>query len=234
MKTNKNIKKNNSRKSLIEKRLKYLEENECEQSELHIILSCMFGGKTSYLLSVIESAGRVDPVLYINHLSDSRSSNAISTHSTSKDIARVVSDMNGEAVKLERLKDYPLERLINENGSLKFSTITIDEAQFMKDLEPTVKFFVDVLNVPFVYVAGLDGDSNRKNFGKIHKLIPLADSYTKLKNARCEICAKSRKHKHALFTHKFAGDSKNIIDIGASEKYLPVCRLCYNKLNKSN
>lgn len=230
----KNIKKNVSRKSLIAKRLKYLEEHPHEDSELHMILSCMFGGKTSHLLSIIESAGRVDSVLYINHLSDSRTSTAISTHSTSKDIAKVVSEMNGEAVKLQKLKDYPLERLINDDGSLKFGSICVDESQFFKDLNKTVRFFVDVLEVPFVYVAGLDGDAKKNNFGQIHKLIPDADSYTKLKNARCEMCAKSKKHKHALFTYKFAGDNKNTIDVGGDNKYMPVCRGCYNLLNKQN
>lgn len=230
MKINKDIKKN-TRKSLIEKRLKYLEENDCDASYFDITMGCMFSSKTSHLLSVIESAGRVDSVLYINHLSDSRTSSAISTHSLSKDITKVVSDMNGEAVKLERLKDYPLERLINQNGTLKFSTICIDEAQFFKDLKKTVTFFVDILSVPFIYITGLDGTSTRKNFGDIHKLIPLADSYTKLKNAQCEICAQSKKHKHALFTHKFAGDLKNVIEIGNSNKYMPVCRKCFNKLN---
>lgn len=235
-KMKKNIsKKNNSRKSLIEKRLKYLEENEHKASELHIILSCMFGGKTSHLLSVIESAGRVEPVLYINHLSDTLRSgaNAISTHSKSRDIPKLVSEMNGEAVKLEKLKDYPLKRLINIDGSLKFSCICLDEIQFFKDLEPMVKFYVDVLNVPYVYCAGLDGDSNRKNFGKVHKLIPIANSYTKLLNARCEMCAKSKKYEHALFTHKFAGNSKNTIDVGGDDKYEPLCRKCWNLLNKN-
>ena len=38
-----------------------------------------------------------------------------------------------------------------------------------------------------VIVVGLDGDSNRENFGYIHKLIPLCDDIVKLK-AYCSIC----------------------------------------------
>ena len=137
----KNIsKKNNSRKSLIEKRLKYLEENDYDASYLDVTMGCMFSAKTSYLLSIIESAGKVGRVLYINHLSDSRNATgAISTHSKSRDIQKLVTEMNGEAVKLQRLKDYPIDRLINQDGTLKFETLAVDEAQFFPDLKKTIK-----------------------------------------------------------------------------------------------
>lgn len=231
----KNItKKNVSRKSLIEKRLKYLEENkDYDASYLDVTMGPMFSAKTSHLLSIIESAGKVGRVLYINHLSDSRNStSAISTHSKSRDIQKLVSEMNGEAVKLQRLKDYPIERLINEDGTLKFESVTVDEAQFFPDLKKTITFFVDVLNIPFVYVAGLDGSAKRKKFGQITDLIHDADSYTKLKNARCEVCAKNKKHKLALFSHKIDGSNKNTIDVGGADKYVPLCRKCWNSLNK--
>lgn len=219
--------------NLIEVRKKYLEVTPYDnKAELHIILGSMFSGKTSYLLSIIETAGRVDKVLYINHLSDNlrNKGNLISTHSSSKNIEKVISEMNGEAIMLNKILDYPLENLINTDGTLKFSTACIDEIQFFTDLKEAVELFVDVLCIPYVYVVGLDGDSNRENFGEVHKLIPQADSYIKLKT-RCELCAKSKKHEYALFTHKFDKNTDQIV-IGGSDKFIPLCRKCWNQLNR--
>lgn len=90
--------------------------------------------------------------------------------------------------------------------------------------------FVDVLKIPYVYAAGLDGDANRVNFGQLHQLIPLADTYMKLKITRCQICAKDKKHEYALFTHCFKKNGEQT-NIGGSDKYIPVCRNCYLELN---
>ena len=73
-----------------------------------------------------------------------------------------------------------------------------------------------------VYVCGLDGDFQRKKFGSILDIIPLADDVIKIK-AICTEC----KSKDAIFTYRISQEKTQTI-IGGSESYKPLCRFCYN------
>jgi thymidine kinase len=68
-----------------------------------------------------------------------------------------------------------------------------------------------------VIVAALDGTFQRKPFGNILNLIPLAETITKL-SAICLACGKE-----AAFTQRTIS-SHEIELIGGSEMYKPVCR----------
>ena len=96
-----------------------------------------------------------------------------------------------------------------------------EEAQFFKDLYEFVKELVDEYNKN-VIVVGLDGDSDRKNFGDIHKLLPICDDIVKLK-AYCSIC---RNGVRAIFSKRIS-DSKEKILVGSERDYIAVCRKCY-------
>lgn len=61
---------------------------------------------------------------------------------------------------------------------------------------------------------------NRRRFGSILDIIPLADSVTKL-TARCELCGQ-----RALFTLRKTGEKQTEL-IGGSDIYMPVCRQHY-------
>ena len=219
--------------------------------KLSLILSMMFGGKTTHLMHLMETHGRVEKVLYINSIFDTRpehtsspdlrsitdqdsdvSSNAnfrksgsngiYSTHNAllSPGLGTVIKNANMQKVK--KLGDVA-EDILNKN-----KVIFIDEAQFFEDLTETVVRWVDVLHKE-VFVAGLTGDSNRKNFGKIHELMPHADTITLLRDTPCEPCATKGKRNIALFSHN-KNDTGEKIQAGAS-KYMPVCRECYIALN---
>ena len=75
-----------------------------------------------------------------------------------------------------------------------------------------------------VIVVGLDGDSDRENFGDIHKLIPLCDDIVKLK-AYCSICKDGTL---GIFSKRLS-QKKDKILIGSSRDYIAVCRECYLK-----
>jgi thymidine kinase len=75
-------------------------------------------------------------------------------------------------------------------------------------------------------VAGLDGDAQRKPFGKLLELIPLADSIIKLK----AMCKKCNDGTEALFTSKKVHDT-TVVDIGSSDKYEALCRAHYIAYN---
>jgi len=72
-----------------------------------------------------------------------------------------------------------------------------------------------------IYIAGLNGDFEKKGFTNILSLVPECDSIIKL-NAKCSMC-----NMDAIFTHRNSNNKKQIIV--NSEIYQPLCRKCYNK-----
>ena len=73
-----------------------------------------------------------------------------------------------------------------------------------------------------VIVVGLDGDSDRENFGEIHKLIPLCDDIVKLK----AYCSRCKDGTLGIFSKRIS-DSKEKVLVGSEEDYIAVCRKCY-------
>lgn len=76
------------------------------------------------------------------------------------------------------------------------------------------------------YISGLNLTAEKKPFGKMGDLMCLADN-VQMMTSICEVC----KNDSAIFSY-FKGNKTNDIYIGDSE-YIPVCRNCYNKLNKN-
>src|SRR5690348_9043635 len=70
-----------------------------------------------------------------------------------------------------------------------------------------------------VIVAALDGTFQRKPFGNVLNLVPLAESVCKL-NAVCMLCQKD-----AAFTKRTVQDTALEV-IGGADKYVAVCRAC--------
>ena len=99
--------------------------------------------------------------------------------------------------------------------------IIIEEAQFFYNLYDYVKKQVDEYGKNII-VVGLDGDSNRQNFGEICKLLPICDNIRKLK-AYCSVCKDGTQ---ALFSKRLV-DNDNQVLVGSKE-FIPVCRKCYN------
>ncbi|XP_064618002.1 thymidine kinase, cytosolic-like [Liolophura sinensis] len=102
--------------------------------------------------------------------------------------------------------------------------IGIDEGQFF----PDVVEFCDIMAEmgKTVIVAALDGTFQKKGFGNILNLVPLAESVVKL-NAVCMKCFSA-----ASFT-KRKGSEKEVEVIGGADKYLAVCRTCFYSPQKS-
>ena len=178
---------------------------------LELIIGCMFSGKTSELIRRIrrfESIGK--KVCVINHNSDTRTDNKIQTH-------------YGDNV--ESLKYTDLLNFVNDFPNTQtYDVICIDEAQFFNDLYIGVCCLVDAYRLQ-VIVAGLNGDYKRNPFGEIPKLIPVADDILMCK-AYCGVCKEV--DRLATFTKRIS-DSKEQVVVGASDKYVAVCRDCFLK-----
>ena len=169
--------------------------------ELHLIIGCMFSGKTTELLRIAKRLKSIDQtVALINYLEDTRySTTDVTTHDKySCDIE---------------------SHLINDLSSLdvnSYSVICINEAQFFGGLK---QFCMDMLSKSkIIYVSGLDGDFKQQPFGEILDLIPMCNTITRL-HAFCKVCKNGNP---AYFTKRLT-DSKEQKLIGTDE-YIPVCR----------
>ena len=111
-----------------------------------------------------------------------------------------------------------------------FDVIIIDESHFFDDLIDFVNNCLD--KNKYVIVAGLIADYKGCKFGKTLDLIPICSNIERL-HAYCSECAKNKKCSIAIYSKKIIKSRKSI-DIGGSEKYIPVCRYHYNQIEISN
>jgi len=102
--------------------------------------------------------------------------------------------------------------------------VGIDEAQFFD------KELVNVCNELAnqgcrVIVAGLDMDYRGNPFGPIPSLLSTAEYVTKV-HAICMVCGNLANHSHRLDT-----SNENLVLLGETNEYQPLCRACFYKLN---
>lgn len=177
---------------------------------IHLITGCMFSGKTTKLINVAKMNKLLDKcVIVINYEKDIRYSenNKVITHSgVSLDCIPCAKDL------LFMLKDDPMIK--------KADVICINEGQFFDKLLDFCKSLRDLGKE--VHVCGLDGDYLRRPFGEILNLIPLCDTYVKL----YALCMNCKNGNNASFTKKII-QTDNLIEIGGSDIYVPVCGKCY-------
>ena len=102
--------------------------------------------------------------------------------------------------------------------------VGIDEAQFFdKEL---VNVCNELANLGSrVIVAGLDMDYRGNPFGPIPSLLATAEYVTKV-HAICMICGNLANHSHRLDT-----SNENLVLLGETNEYQPLCRACFYKLN---
>jgi len=175
---------------------------------LKLIIGCMFSGKSSEIIKEAKRLKVIDKeVLLINSSNDTRYiPGTICSHDQS----------SMDCLSTVKLKD------INDDICEQYEYIIIDESQFFSDLYEFVCDMVDNKQKN-IMVVGLNGDFNRNNFGDIYKLYPKADSI-KLLKAMCMGCKDGTE---AIFSKKIS-NSNEIVDVGSQDKYIPVCRKCYN------
>jgi thymidine kinase len=104
------------------------------------------------------------------------------------------------------------------------NVVGIDEAQFFGD--ELVEICTILANRGIrVIVAGLDMDYLGQPFGPMPKLMAIAEYVTKI-HAICMRCGNP-----AQFSHRTV-DNTNLVMIGETESYEPLCRMCYNRMMK--
>lgn len=177
---------------------------------LELIIGPMFAGKsTEAVVRILDLVSRGVPHCVLTSFNDKRydsTGQSICTHSGLRLPALGVSLLR-DALMLPQLM-----------GAMY---VIIEEAQFFPDLYDVVLELVEGQG-KHVLVFGLDGDSERRPFGRVLDLIPLADKYTKLR-AECRLCGDGTA---ALFTKRMSAVTEQVC-VGGEDTYKAVCRKHY-------
>lgn len=181
---------------------------------IHLILGCMFSGKTSELIRIVQRYKCIDKkVLLVNYIEDKRYSEN-STDTILQEKVYTHDKVGYTCVSLENIDE--LLNLINE-----YDVFAINEGQFFNNIyfisqELCEKYNKDVI------ICGLDGDYKRKLFkNNLLDLIPIADT-VQILTAYCSIC---KDETPARFSKRVSMETEQKV-IGSSN-YIPVCRHHY-------
>jgi thymidine kinase len=174
---------------------------------LKLTVGPMFSGKTTRLIDLFENDP--DNTLVFKPMLDNRSEpDTVQTHVGAKCKAIPI---HKPSEIIEHLSDNNLQRK-------KIEMILIDEIQFFcKDI---VRVCNELAETYYIHGFGLDVDAQEQPFGYVGELMALADSVEKI-TGKCVSCSRP-----STRTFKLSPD-KQIIDIGAAEKYIPLCKSCY-------
>ncbi|XP_078427281.1 thymidine kinase, cytosolic [Cetorhinus maximus] len=173
------------------------------KGQIQIIFGPMFSGKSTELMRRVRRFQIAQyHCLVVKYAKDTRySKEDLATHDR----------FTMQAVPATKLSEVYQE-------ALKSAVIGIDEGQFFPDC---VEFAEEMANKgKTVIVAALDGTFQRKAFGNILNLVPLAESVVKL-NAVCMEC-----YGEAAYTKRL-GAEKEVEVIGGTDMYRATCRPCY-------
>lgn len=196
---------------------------------LYIVIGPMFSGKSTWLnQQLTRLLDQGFKVVKIIHTFDNRPNAVVNSKSGSTHHSSFV-DLNSNIniVVTDRLSDLDLS---------EFHVIGIDEAQFFPDLDQKVRQLVN--EGKHVRLAGLCGDAKMQKFGQTLDLIPFADDVKKI-SASCQICLEELKKSdfkgnilsiQGSFTKKIAGDPSKIVEAGAADMYIPVCRYHHDNI----
>ncbi len=173
---------------------------------LCLILGPMFSGKSTLLQKYIRQFKMLDQsVLVIKPDIDNRySQHEICTHDLVKEKCVIV----------------PTDGLVSFCESEEFQQsqiIMIDEGQFFKDLYQVIKEKC-IPSKKRVYIASLNGDSERRLFGETHLLLPLCTHMDWLH----ALCIRCKDGTPAVYSKRMS-ESTNQINVGASNEYEALC-----------
>ena len=168
---------------------------------IEVISGCMFSGKTEELIRRLRRAefAKLHVIIFKPKIDNRYSESEIVSHS-SQALPSIIIENSDEI--LSQIKDADI--------------IGIDEAQFFDD--GIVNVVLELAKMgKRVIVAGLDMDFRGEPFGPMPTLLAIAEYVTKPK-AICVVCGSP-----ATMTQRIS-DSKERVDVGATDKYEARCR----------
>jgi thymidine kinase len=168
---------------------------------IEVVSGCMFSGKTEELIRRLRRAefAKLNVIIFKPKIDDRYSKSEIVSHS-SQALPSIMIENSNEI--LSQIKDADI--------------IGIDEAQFFDNGITDVVLKLAKMGKR-VIVAGLDMDFRGEPFGPMPTLLAIAEYVTKPK-AICVVCGSP-----ATMTQRIT-DSKETVDVGATDKYEARCR----------
>ncbi|MEY3236014.1 MAG: hypothetical protein RI883_115 [Bacteroidota bacterium] len=172
---------------------------------IEVVCGSMFSGKTEELIRRLKRAQFANQklLLFKPIIDDRYSEENVVSHQGSSLKAIAVNDSR------EILQIWTNEMVV-----------AIDEAQFFDEGIIEACNFLASKGVR-VIIAGLDMDYLGVPFGPMPKLLAIAEYVTKV-HAICVSCGNL-----AQFSHRTANEKEQVL-VGATEKYKPLCRTCFN------
>lgn len=200
-----------------------LDNSKRNSGEICVFAGPMFSGKTTCLIGKIEQYKRANrKIVIIKHKDDARySKNKVMTHRRMRD-----DDDDGDSIssleipdRLSVIADFSVKQLISSKvieKCLDNDVIFVDEGQFFEDIVEFCEKMAEFGKI--VFVATLDSNYLREDFGKVSELIRKATKKTFLS----AVCFAQGCGKDAPFTRKRC-DNGVETEIGGSELYYAAC-----------
>lgn len=182
--------------------------------KLTVITGPMYSGKTTELLNFAEiyELGKKRTKIIKPQIDDRYSQDDVVTHKLFKMPAKAVKDVAEMDEFYNSLSDKPEAIFIDE--------VHFFDTSIVKLVKKIVSEGVDV------YCAGLDMNYLWEPFETTALLLSLADEVIK-KKAVCEVCGEYS----GTLSFKTRTNG-GIYDVGGKEKYIAVCKECYEKLRE--
>lgn len=178
-------------------------------TKIKVICGPMFSGKTKTLIKTIDKfkAKGKNVVVFKPAMDNRYAETAIVSHDKDET----------QAVNVEK----PSEILDLFHHA---DVVAIDEVQFF---DPSIVAVCNIIadHGKSLVVAGLDMDYKANPFGSMPALMTMADEVVKL-NSVCTFCSG-----RARYSHRVSKDN-GIVVLGEKDKYVPLCRSCYNELKE--
>jgi thymidine kinase len=182
---------------------------------LELLIGPMFAGKSSAIQSIVRRHQSMGwSVFVVTNAMDTRYSDAPAV-------------VNHDKIAIPAIAVKELLPLLTHSEYARSRLVVIEEAQFFPDLLEFVRAVVDRDGKNCV-VVGLDGDAERRPFGRVLDLVPHCDRVTKL-TSMCKHC---RDGTPALFTfaagaQAAAANAEGVPCVGSDDLYIPLCRKHY-------
>jgi len=174
---------------------------------IEIITGPMFSGKTEELIRRIRRAqiAKQEVGIYKPAMENRYATDKIVSHNK-KEEQSIGVNSSAEIIDLSKSN----------------RVVAIDEAQFFdNDLAMVVSLLAN--SGKRVIIAGLDMDYLGKPFGVMPQLMAIAEYITKL-HSICMDCGNP-----AIFSYRLIQTQNQLVELGAQDKYTPLCRPCYQK-----
>jgi len=187
-------------------------KHENKKGWIEVICGSMFSGKTEELIRRLKRAEIAKQQIQIFK----------PQLDTRYDALKIVSHEGREIISMPVQNSQAIQLLVNVETT---DVVGIDEAQFFDEGLVDVATYL-ANNGIRVIIAGLDMDYRGMPFGVMPQLLSIAEYVTKV-HAICVKCGNL-----AYVSHRIK-DSKNLILLGETDAYEPLCRQCFNDVTKN-